>query len=123
MIPKSVYVYFAAAVLVFLGVWYRGEVRYREGAASRDSEVQALNTQLAGAAVALNQCNDQAKLNQEVAKAQRNMADAALDAATQRDKGRNKELADAVRKLTDARKTSDCKATAEAHLCPAMASY
>lgn len=123
MIPRSIYVYVGAALLLFLGFWYHGEKRFRDGADSRDAEVQALNTQLAQAAVVLNQCDANSKAQAAVAKAQRDMADAALNAATDRDKSRTRELTIAVDKLNAARKTADCKATSEAVLCPAMASY
>jgi hypothetical protein len=110
-------------LLSLLGMWAYGEHRFAQGAASRDPQIQALNTQIASAAVALNSCNDAAKRNEQAAAAQRDMADAALDAATERDKGKTAELTEAVRKLKAAQATPDCKATAEARLCPALSQY
>jgi hypothetical protein len=106
-----------------LGVWYVDQRAFSRGAHSRDAEVSVLTSQVAQAAVLLNQCDANGKAQAAVAKAQRDMADAALDAATARDKNRTKELTDAVNKLNDARKTADCKATSEALICEAMASY
>jgi hypothetical protein len=123
MISKELMVYVGLGVITLLGVWYVDQRAYTRGIHSRDLEVSQLNTQIAQAAVVLNQCDDNGKAQAAAAKAQRDMADAALNAATQRDQNRTKELTNAVNKLNDARKTADCKATSEAVLCPAMASY
>lgn len=123
MISKTVLFYVGVGLLLLLGVWYVDHRAFIRGAASRDAEVQTLNTNLAQAAVVLNQCDDNAKSQAAAAKAQRDMADAALNAATYRDKNRTRELTEAVNKLNAARQTADCKATAEAELCPAMSSY
>lgn len=123
MISKTVLFYLGIGLLSLLGVWYIDHRAFTRGADSRNAEVQALNTQLAQAAVVLNQCDANSKAQAAVAKAQRDMADAALNAATDRDRSRTRDLTIAVDKLNAARKTADCKATSEAALCPAMASY
>lgn len=120
---RELIVWIVVGVLILLGLWAYGERRFNQGAHSRDVEVSQLNTQLASAAVALNQCNDSAKANETAAKAQRAMADAALDAATKHDKGQTQALTDAVNRLKAAQETSDCKAVAEAELCPALSNY
>lgn len=120
--PKWV-VWIVAGLMVFASGGYILNVQFQRGVHSRDLEVSNLNTQIAGAAVALNGCNDATKANVAAATAQRAMADAALNAALDHDKGRTKELATAVDKLNAARKTDDCKAASETRLCEAMLSY
>lgn len=120
---KEWIVWAVVAALSLVGVWWACDRAFQRGVHSRDLEVANLNTQIAGAAVALNGCNDATKANVAAATAQRAMADAALNAALDHDKGRTKELATAVDNLNAARKTDDCKAASETRLCKAMLSY
>lgn len=122
-LSKEWVVWAIVGLLSLIGMWAYGQHRFGQGVHSRDLEVSNLNTQIAGAAVALNGCNDATKANVASAAAQRAMADAALNAALDHDKGRTKELATAVDNLNAARKTDDCKAASETRLCKAMLSY
>lgn len=124
MIGKSdILLYAGVAAMLLAGVWYVDQRAFNRGQHSRDTEVAALTSQVAQAAVILTQCNDNAKAQADAAKAQRSMADAALKAATERDKNRTRDLTEAVNKLNAARQTADCKATSEAKLCDAMLAY
>ena len=55
-LSKEWVVWAIVGLLSLVGMWAYGEHRYGQGAHSRDAEVANLNTQLAQAAVALNQC-------------------------------------------------------------------
>lgn len=122
-LSKEWVVWAIVGLLSLIGMWAYGEHRFSQGAHSRDAEVAGLNTQLAQAAVALNQCSaatDAAKMKGDAQKA---MADAALNAAISDDKGRTKELARAVDGLRKVSQTDQCKAAAETVICDAMAGY
>lgn len=120
---KEWIVWLVVALLSLAGVWWACDRAFQRGAHSRDTEVANLNTQLAQAAVALNQCTSATEKAKIKGDAQKAMADAALNAAISDDKGRHKELARAVDGLRKASQTDQCKAAAETVLCDAMVSY
>jgi hypothetical protein len=122
-LSKEWVVWAIVGLLSLIGMWAYGQHRYGQGQHSRDAEVANLNTQLAQAAVALNQCTAATEKAQIKGEAQKAMADAALNAAISDDKGRTKELARAVDGLRKVSQTGQCKAAAEVELCTAMSSY
>lgn len=120
---KEWIVWIVVAALSLIGVWWVSDRAFARGVHSRDLEVANLNTQIAQAAVALNQCSAATEKAEAKGNAQKAMADAALNAAISDDKGRTKELARAVDGLRKVSQTDQCKAAAETVLCDAMSSY
>lgn len=98
--PNREWIVWAAILgLMFILTWYVADRSFIRGKLSRDDEVAALNQKLADATLLLSQCKADADLRKPIAEAQRHMADAALEAATNPNKKNSARLSDRLHKL------------------------
>lgn len=96
---REAVVWIVVILLSLVGVWWVDRRAEMRGRISRDPEVAALNQKLSDATLLLSQCKDDADLAKPIARAQRNMADASLDAATKPSKKHSAKLTESLGRL------------------------
>lgn len=84
---------------MFVLVWYVGDRQFVRGQLSRNGEVAGMNQKIADAAVLLAQCKLESTNTKPAQQAQRDMATAALDAATHPGKKNSEKLSQSLHKL------------------------
>jgi hypothetical protein len=84
---------------MFVLVWYVGDRQFIRGQLSKNDEIAGLNQKIADAAVLLAQCKLESTNAKPAQQAQRDMATAALDAATHPGKKNSEKLSQSLHKL------------------------
>lgn len=99
--------------VTFVLVWYVGDRAFVRGRLSRDQEITDANQKVADAMFLLSQCKASAELKRPIAQAQKNMADATLDAATKPSKKHSDKLSQSLHNLKALRDTPTIAGTSE----------
>lgn len=84
---------------MFVLVWYVGDRQFIRGQLSKNDEIAGLNQKIADAAVLLAQCKLESTNAKPAQQAQRDMATAALDAATKPSKKHSDNLSKSLNHL------------------------
>ncbi len=106
-------VWLVAALFTLVLVWQVNDRAVIRGKLSMQPAIDLRDQKLAEATLLLSQCKKDADLAKPIAKAQRNMADAALDAATKPSKKHSAKLTESLGKLKALRDAPSVAGTSE----------